>query len=132
MIAVKLLNTLMTLSRFGGDVNLDLDRPDPDVVGLAARIAALVPGAWSATDDASPASPRVGCLRIEVAVAGDKTVAVNVEGLEEPPGWRPVPDGEDSTHWLQAGVMLTELAEAEMRAGLARGAGGRRAAAGRN
>lgn len=130
MIATRLINTLVMLSRFGGDVDVTIERLDPEVAGLAAQIAAAVPGAWASFGEDVDAA---GYLRLEVAVWGGKTVAAMLHGIEEPPGWQPVPDDQLDRLWLEAGQCLARLATEEISAGVrAAAASTGAAAAGRN
>jgi hypothetical protein len=107
MLAVRLLNTIGHLVRFGDATIISIGRPAGDLAELAARIAAAVPLAWTPCDCG-------GALHLRIAVVGGKTVGAAVHRLDKPPGWREVSEAEREAQWLEAGHRLSTLAAAEL------------------
>jgi hypothetical protein len=107
MLAVKLLNTIGHLVRFGDATIISIGRPAGDIAELAARITAAVPLAWTPCDCG-------GALHLRIVVVGGKTVGAAVHRLDKPPGWRQVDEAEREKWMLEAGHALGVMATAEL------------------
>lgn len=125
MIALKVLNQLVRFADNGEAVTCDVTTPTRDVLALAVAIAARVPLAWLPYDNTStarcPDLQGKGWVQAQLALPGGVTVTWGVHNVPMPYGWRAEPAvGERVKRYLEAGVVLSELAQHDLRVGLDR------------